>query len=386
MRTAFVNARVYPVSAEPFDGFVTVSDGIITGMGSGRPDGEFDRIEDLGGRALLPGFIDAHTHEGMIQGEIGGAGDDINEMSDPVTPHLRAIDGINPADPSLREALDAGITLVNTGPGSANVIGGQFAVIRPVGRIIDEMIVKQPSCLKIAFGENPKDSYAKHEKEPQTRMAIAALLREWLIKAQDYADKWKRFLEDPEDEEKRPEHDLKLEILRSALAGEIAVHAHAHRADDIASAIRIAEEFGLRLVLIHATEGHRIADYIAARNIPCVVGPSFPGREKPEMNEIGFETAGILAAAGVKVALQSDTYPPLKYFHSIICMAVKYGMRKEDALRAVTLSPAEILGIDDAFGSIAAGKRADLIVFSGSDPLDFYATVEQTYIDGIRAR
>ena len=374
------NAKIYPITSEPFTGSLSVKDDRIEAVSSSDIQGEFDEIIDCGGNALLPGLIDAHTHEGLFQGEIGDAGDDVNEMSDPITPHLRAVDAINPFDPSLRESYEGGVTLLNTGPGSANVFGGLFAVIRPMGSVVDEMLIKSPSALKIAFGENPKDVYSKHEKEPQTRMAIAALIREWFYKAQEYIEKKKH--EDSDDEDKKPEFDLKLEALSLALKGDIKVHAHAHRSDDIATAIRISEEFGLKLVLIHATEGHKIADYIAKKNIPCVVGPSFPGREKAELNEISFKTAAVLSECGVKVALQSDTYPPVKYFHSILCMAHKYGMKREEVLKSVTINAAEILGIDNSFGSLVSGKTADLILFDSPDPLDFYAKVKKVYVSG----
>ena len=376
----FKNALIYPANNKSFPGNLIVEKGKIHAISGNDFSGDFSEIIDCSGNALLPGFIDAHTHEGMIQGEIGDAGDDVNEMSDPVTPHLRAIDAINPFDKSLRESFEGGVTILNTGPGSANVIGGLFAVIRPYGSIVDKMIIKEPSALKIAFGENPKDVYSKHDKEPQTRMAIAAMIREWFYKAQDYSEK--RVSESSDDEDKKPEFDLKLEALALALKGEISVHAHAHRADDIATAIRIADEFKLKLVLVHATEGHKIADYIAEKKIPCIVGPSFPGREKAELNEISFKTASILVDAGVKVALQSDTYPPVKYFHSILCMAHKYGMTKEEVIKSVTCIPAEILGIEDKFGSLEQGKAADLILFDKPDPLDFYASVSSVYVSG----
>ena len=376
----FKNAKIYPINSEPFTGSLSVKDDKIEAVSSSDIKEEFDEIVDCGGNALLPGFIDAHTHEGLFQGEIGDAGDDVNEMSDPITPHLRAVDAINPFDPSLRESYEGGVTLLNTGPGSANVFGGLFSVIRPIGSVVDEMLIKSPSALKIAFGENPKDVYSKHEKEPQTRMAIAALIREWFYKAQEYMEKKKH--EDSEDEDKKPEFDLKLEALSLALKGEICVHAHAHRSDDIATAIRISEEFGLKLVLIHATEGHKIADYIAKKNIPCVVGPSFPGREKAELNEISFKTAAVLSECGVKVALQSDTYPPVKYFHSILCMAHKYGMKREEVLKSVTINAAEILGIDNSFGSLASGKTADILLFDSPDPLNFYSKIKKVYVSG----
>ena len=242
------------------------------------------------------------------------------------------------------------------------------------------MVVKAPSALKIAFGENPKDVYIKNEKEPQTRMAIAAIMREWFARAQEYAQKKDHHLAG-DDDEKGPDFDSKLEALEPAIRGTLPVHAHCHRADDIVTAIRIAEEFNIKLVLIHATEGHKIADYIAEKKVPAVVGPSMVGREKAELAEISFKTAGVLSHAGVTVCLQSDTFPPLPYFQTLVCMAVKEGMTPMDAMRAVTVVPAEILGVADRVGSLAPGLDADVVVWSG-DPVDFYSHVEATYING----
>ncbi len=376
------NASIYTMVEEPFTGSIAIDGKTIAEVARGEINKEAQERIDLKGAVLTPGFIDAHTHQGLFQGDIGWAGMDGNEKTDPVTPQLRAIDAINPEDPGIVEAPQGGVTTINTGPGSANVFGGLFCAMKTNGRIVDEMILKNPSCLKIALGENPKAVYGKNEKAPQTRMAIASLLREWFFKARDYHEKRteNRRGEGPE-AERKADFDLKLDVLDAALRREIPVHAHCHRADDIVTAIRIGEEFNLRLVLIHATEGHRVADYIAAKGVPAVVGPSYVGREKVELRDISFKTPGILSEAGVDVCLQSDTFPPLVYFQSILCMAIKEGMDRYRAIQAVTVNPARVLGIDDRIGSIEKGKDADMVVWSG-DPADFYSRVLMTFING----
>lgn len=370
------NAEINTMKSPAFKGNIVIDSGKISKISPENITGNFEKEYDFSGKKIFPGFVDAHTHEGMFQGEIGAMGMDGNEMTNPVTPHLRAIDGFNPMDPSLIEGPAGGVTVINTGPGSANVIGGLFAAMKTTGSIADKMVVKDPVALKIAFGENPKSVYGSDKKEPGTRMGVAAILREWFFKAEDYTEKRKKNSSDG-----KTDYDMKLEVLSQVLNKEISVHAHCHRADDIVTAIRIADEFDIDLVLVHATEGHLIADYIASKSIPCIIGPSLPGREKPELNNITFETAGILANAGVKVAIQSDTFPPLKYFQTIMCMAAKYGMDRNDVLKAVTVIPAEIMGISERVGALSSGMDADFTVWSG-DPLDFYSSIECTFIDG----
>ena len=374
----FENCDILTMTGEPrFRGSISIDGEKISDISKDFIPGSHQRI-DLKGALVMPGFVDAHTHQGMFQGDIGEMGMDGNEMTDPATPHLRAIDSINPEDPSLKDAPLGGVTVINTGPGSANVMGGLFCVIKTAGNVVDKMIIKNPSALKVAFGENPKRVYGSKEKAPQTRMAIAAILREWLFKAKDYSRKMDA--EEKPDKEKA-DFDIKLDILVKVLKREIPIHAHCHRADDIATAIRIAEEFKIRLVLIHATEGHKIAEYIAEKKIPCIIGPSIVGREKPELNEISFKTAGILAKAGVNVSLQSDTFPPMRYFQIIPCLAIKEGMSEDDALRAVTVNPAKLLGLYDRIGSLEKGKDADIVVWSGN-PADLNSKVLLTYING----
>jgi imidazolonepropionase-like amidohydrolase len=374
------NGLIHTMEKPPFRGSILIDGVKIKRVTSGKITLKNAERINVDGAVITPGFIDAHTHQGLFQGDIGWAGMDLNERTDPVTPHLRAIDALNPYDPSLMEAPEGGVTTINTGPGSANVIGGLFCTIKTHGTVIDTMTIRNPSCLKIAFGENPKSVYGRRSKEPQTRMAIAAVLRENLFKAREYLEKKKKG-KGKGSAAKKPDFDLKLEILSQAVSGVLPVHAHCHRADDIITAIRIAGEFNLKLVLIHVTEGHKIAEYIARMNIPAVVGPSFIGREKVELREISFKTAGILSRAGVKVCLQSDTYPPLRYFQTLICMAIKEGMDREEALRAVTIYPAQVLDIEKKVGSLEVGKDADIIVWSG-DPRDFYSRVLTAFING----
>lgn len=375
------NAHIFTMKEEPFKGNIAIDGGKIAAVSRGDIALDADETIDLSGSVVTPGFIDAHTHQGLFQGDIGWAGMDGNEKTDPVTPHLRAIDAINPEDPGIIEAPSGGVTTINTGPGSANVIGGLFCAMKTYGKIIEEMIIKNPSCLKIAFGENPKAVYGQNDKLPQTRMAIAGLLREWLFKARDYLAKIEKQDLKNGIEDKKADFDIKLNILGRVLKREIPMHAHCHRADDIVTAIRIAEEFNIRLVLIHATEGHKISEFIASKGIPAVVGPSYVGREKVELREISFKTPGILSKAGVEVCLQSDTFPPLAYFQAILCMAIKEGMDKNKALQAVTIVPSRVLGIEDRVGSIEKGKDADIVVWSG-DPVEFYSRAVMTFING----
>ena len=336
-------------------------------------------IIDASGKIVMPGLIDAHSHVGIFEEIYQTEGDDGNEIYDPVTPHLRAIDAINPEDLAFSDALQGGVTAVFTGPGSANVIGGESLVIKTHGQIIDDMVVRRPAGIKVAFGENPKRVYGKQQKLPSTRMSTAALLREALVRAVDYSKKIESAGQDPA---KAPDRDLKLEALVRVLQKKEPLRAHAHRADDIMTAIRIADEFNVDIIIEHCTEGHKIAGELAKRNIPAVLGPAFTNRAKVELKEKSFRTPGILAKAGVKIAIMTD-HPvvPIQYLSLCAAMSVKEGLSEEEGLKAITINAAEILGLGDRMGSLEAGKDADVIILDG--PLfDLKTRVEQVFING----
>ncbi len=377
---AITNARIITVTRGIIEqGTVLVEDGKIKAVGQQLtvpPDAE---VIDGSGKVLTPGLIDAHSHAGVDEEGYGSEGWDYNEETDPATPWLRAIDGINPAEMGLRDAAANGVTAVCVLPGSANVIGGEGVVIHTYGSVVDEMVISRDAGLKVAFGENPKRVYQEQKKMPTTRMGIAAILREQLVKAGNYMTKMKQGETDPE---KMPERDLRMENLVRVLRREVPLRAHAHRADDIMTALRIADEFDVRIVIEHATEGHKVADHLARRQIPAVVGPSMTSRSKVELQELDFKTAAILHAAGVKVALTLD-HPviPLKYLPVVAALAVRAGLPEEEAWRAITINPAEILGIGHLVGSVEAGKVADLVLWSG-DPLDVRSRPEKVFIEG----
>lgn len=374
------NGKIITMNGITYDkGCVLIDGSIIKNVGENIEVGPDAEIINAEGMTVIPGIIDAHCHIGMWEDSLGFEGDDGNEMTDPITPHLRAIDSVNPMERCFAEAYEAGVTTVMTGPGSGNVIGGQFAVMKTMGRRVDDMVVKAPAAMKIAFGENPKRIYSAKNQSPQTRMATAALLRETLMKAVEYNEKKNRAKGDPE---KMPAIDAKMEALLPVLRREIPLKAHAHRADDLFTALRIAKEFDLRITLDHVTEGSLIVDLLKAENIPLIVGPSFGSRSKVELKELSFKTPGVLSNAGIKVALMTD-HPviPLKYLTMCAAYAVKDGMKEEDALKAITINPAQILDVDDRVGSIEPGKDADIAIFDGN-PLDVMSRTRYVLING----
>lgn len=376
---AIVKARINPVTAPIIEnGSILIKGKKIIALGSNITIPTSAEIISARGKTIIPGLIDAHTHLGIDEEGLGWEGEDYNEIAEPITPQLRAIDGINPADMGLASARKHGITTVMVAPGSANVLGGEAAAIKTKGTVVDQMIVKSPVGIKAAFGENPKNVYGKLDKSPITRMGIAALLREALIEAEDYRNQKAAKLKAGE----TIYRELKNESLLKILNKEIPLKAHAHRADDIMTAIRIAREFNLDLTIEHCTEGHLIADQIAAAGFAAAVGPSLTGKSKVELKQQDFKTAAALAAAGVKIALVSDhPVTPVKNILFYAMLAVKAGLSKQEALKAVTINPAEILGVENRVGSLAVGKDADLLIFNG-DPLTFASNLESVMIDG----
>lgn len=367
------------------NGYVIIRDGKIAAVGEGEPSSEIigddEVIRESGW--MFPGFIDGHTHIGMIEDALTFEGDDLNEASEPATPHMRGIDAINPMDRCFREALEAGVTCVGVGPGSANPVGGQFSVIKTHGKRIDNMLVKSPVAMKFALGENPKNVYHGKNQAPETRMATASIIRDTLKKAQKYAEELDKFKNAAEDDEvDEPEYDAKNEALLPLIKGEIPAHFHAHRADDIFTAIRIAKEFGLKYKLVHCTEGHLISDELAEEKAEAFIGPNLSDRSKPELVQMTFANAGILDKAGVLISITTDhPVTPLKYLTICAALAVKEGLSKESAYRAMTINAAKILGVDDRIGSIKEGKDADLVIFNG-DPLNIFTEATHVYIDG----
>lgn len=369
----FYNAGIFTACSDFIkNGYVLIKDGRIIDVGPMAFCPKDDEKYDLSGLTIYPGFIDAHCHLGMWEDGLSFEGDDGNEDTDPATPHLRALDAINPADYSFKEALEAGVTAVVTGPGSANPVAGQMVAIKTYGKRVDDMVIKAPMAMKFALGENPKNTYHSKDETPSTRMATAAIIREQLKKAQRYQRDILAAEEDEETDE--PEIDVKSEALAEVVEGDIQSHFHAHRSDDIFTAIRLAKEFDLDLVLVHCTEGYLNAEKLAEEKARAIVGPLICTRTKPELSNERDENAAILKKAGVEVAICTD-HPevPIQYLPLSAGIAVRAGMDHDDAVRAITSVPAKILGLSDKIGSIAPGTDADIVVFKG-DPLSVYET------------
>ena len=371
-------------------GVVLVEKGKINAVGADVASPADAAIIDAEGRYVIPGLIEPHCHVSLFADGIDPRFYDGNEMTDPITPNMRALDAIHPEDLAFADMRAAGITTINISPGSANVIGGQTAIVKTVGRTADEMLVRAPGAMKMALGENPKRVYGDQKKLPSTRMGNAAILREWLTKTQAYVEKRSLHAQKVEafergDAAEAPEPfeiDVRLEILGQVVTREMQAHIHAHRADDIMTGIRIAEEFDLDYVLIHATEGYKIADLIASKGIPCIPGPILFSRMKLELRGMTPANTGILANAGVKVAIQTDEGSAVRYLTLNAAVCTREGMNPDDALRAITLTAAEILGIDERVGSLEPGKDADIAILT-AHPLDIAnARVDRVLIEG----
>ncbi len=379
----YINAKIFTCDENVTvleNGFISVSNGKITGMGHMDDYHKSGEATDLEGRCVYPGFIDAHSHLGMWDNGLGFEGDDGNETPDPSTPHLRALDAVNAYDYCFEEALAAGVTTVMTGPGSSNPIAGQALCVKTIPGRIDKKIVREPAAMKFALGENPKSTYHDQDESPVTRMATAAIIREQLMLTQRYMQE----KDAAESEADLPDLDMKLEALIPVLTRELPAHFHCHRRDDIFTAIRIAEEFGLDYVLVHATEGYMCAEELCECGARVLAGPIICDRAKPELRNLNTSAPGILEKAGLSTAIITD-HPvvPIHYLALSAGIAAREGMSREAALLGITRTAAQLLGIGDRVGSLAVGMDADLCVFSG-DPLTIDAKPEMVIVNGVR--
>ena len=393
---AITNGKVMTITQGTLDrGTVLIDGGRIAAVGEEIKIPAGAEVIDATNKVVTPGLIDAHCHVGLFPDGIGREYSDGNELTDPVTPHLRALDAVHPEDQAFKELVAAGVTTVLTGPGSGNLIGGQWVCLKTAPKSsVGEMALLEPAGMKMALGENPRRVYREQKKAPSTRMGNAATLRAALVDAQNYLEKWRRYETDlveyqakaeagDEDVEapKLPERDLKLEALGKVLRREMKARIHAHRADDMLTAIRIAEEFDLDLTLEHATEGHKIADVLAAKEVPVTAGPILFSRVKYELKDMTPKNPGVMAKAGVKVAIQTDEMSAVKYLPINAALAVREGMPEAEAFKAVTINAAEIIGVADRVGSLEVGKDADIVVFSGH-PFEYRTVAELVLVDG----
>ena len=365
------------VTPTPYAADIRLENGKIKEISPDLTPHPGEEVFDAAGLRIYPGFVDAHSHLGLDNYGMGYEGQDYNEMGDIVAAHLRAIDSFNPLELGVRKALEGGVTTVGTGPGSANVLGGTFIAVKTCGICVDDMIVKDPVAMKCAFGENPKRCY--RDKGDSARMTTAAKLREMLFAARDYMERKEAA---GGDIAKSPKFDMKLEALIPVLKGEIPLKAHAHRADDICTAIRIAKEFGVKMTLEHCTEGHLIPEVVARSGFPAAVGPTLTNASKIELVNKSFETPGVLARAGVQVSIITDNpVIPQSYLPLCAGLAVKAGMDPFAALQAITLNPAKHLGIADRVGSLEVGKDGDVVIVNG-DPMVSDSTITAVLVNG----
>lgn len=377
-----INGHIKTMAGQEWNsGFVLIEDGKIDAIGEGKPPEDLVKREqeagillDVAGALVMPGILEAHCHMGITEEKKAMEGDDCNENVEPVTPFLRAIDAINTIDAAFHDAIRAGVTGAMIGPGSSNVVGGQFAFLKLAGRKIDDLIVKAPAAMKVAFGENPKVNFSGQSKSPVTRMAIASMLREELTCAKKYLEKKKK--------DKDMEPDYRYECWAPVFEKKIPLKAHVHRADDIFTAIRIAKEFDLKMTLDHCTEGHLIAEELAKEGYPAIVGPDLASRSKIEVQNMAFKTVGVLNRAGVMTAVTTDH--PVSIIQSLpLCagLAVKAGLPMEEGYKSLTIYPATICGVEERLGSLEVGKDADIAIFDGN-PMEVFTETLYTIIDG----
>lgn len=379
------NGHILTMTGKEFKNGMVVFDDKIMYVGKETDKYDADEIIDAKGMVVMPGLVDSHTHLGMFEDSLGFEGDDGNEDSDPITPHLRAIDGINPFDRGFKDALFSGVTTVVTGPGSANPVGGQFAAIKTFGICVDDMLIKAPAAMKFALGENPKTVYNEKNQAPVTRMGTTALIRELLFKAKNYMEQLDEYYEDEENNEK-PEYDIKLEAMIPVLKREIPVKIHAHRADDICTAIRIGKEFNIDVTIEHCSDGDRVAKILEREKIPVNLGPTLGDRSKPELKNLTFETYKNLSDRGIDTAIITD-HPEITEDNLALCaiMAVKYGMDEKKALYGITSTAAKNCRIDDRVGSLKKGLDADIAVFTDL-PTRFSAECKMVFVNGERVK
>ena len=371
----FKNATIYTMEQEPFVGDFRIDKGVFTEVGTNLTANEGEDVQDLNGLYVFPGLVESHCHLGMEETAIRFEGDDVNEITDPITPNMRGIDGCNPMDETIESALKGGVTTVAAGPGSANVLGGTFFAYKTKGNCIDEMTIQNPLAMKAAFGENPKRCYK--DKKIDTRMQISALLRETLEKTKEYMKK--------KEDGKDVAYDQKLEAMIPVVKRELPLKCHAHRADDILTAIRIAKEENIKITLDHVTDARCILPQIKESGFPCICGPALTHKSKFELANMSFETPNELYKAGILFSIITDSpVIPQQYLSLSAALAAKAGLPEYEAIKAITINPAKILGLDNRVGSIKVGKDADFVVCT-KNILDTQNEITAVYVDGKKA-
>ena len=371
----FKNATIYTMEQEPFVGDFKIDKGVFTEVGKNLTVNEGEDVQDLNGLFVFPGLVESHCHLGMEETAIRFEGDDVNEITDPITPNMRGIDGCNPMDETIESALKGGVTTVAAGPGSANVLGGTFFAYKTKGNCIDEMTIENPIAMKAAFGENPKRCY--QGKKIDTRMQISALLRETLEKTKEYLAK--------KEAGKDVAYDQKLEAMIPVVKRELPLKCHAHRADDILTAIRIAKEENIKITLDHVTDARSILPQIKESGFPCICGPALTHKSKFELANMSFETPNELYKAGILFSIITDSpVIPQQYLSLSAALAAKAGLPEYEAIKAITINPAKILGLDNRVGSIKVGKDADFVICT-KNILDTQNEIQSVYVDGKKA-